>query len=525
MSLRACLLTVGLIVVGAGDARAFVKACHQGVTVEALDVVGWPNGQSPPAASAQERHIVHEASIDIPQRARNPWAISMLLGNQYNDQGHHDLKDLVALAQFAARPETQRDHCLRGPTDDGENGSRTALGACKAFMLEEVRLALGDGATPDLAALEEVKLHLVFRGSIDVPLNRYAFHMGRASHALQDSFTHTFRTPDLARVRTVLNWVDWLHGEPDYEEARDGFQHLSPLDDCDSGSKGGPERRATAHEATVEFLAAVSDDAGGRSGRLARAEEVLDRWLALEPGCTADNGWCGAPEVDQKPGFFGCAVVTGRAERSGLLLLLVAAVVALGFRRRQWPLAAVLIVGLVSNASAEDVKGGIVPKATPAEQVRLEARPLGAVIRGGFALDNAAANGGVGIRYDFGKIFTAGLDVEYNPWISIEQRRTAPGTTNVYATGIYRLGVRDYLELRITAGLGISILNFDTFAARKGSVGPYASISPLGVAFRMGSRWRFIVDPAELVFAVPQPRGIPLAYRQHRFSLGLQANF
>jgi hypothetical protein len=90
---------------------------------------------------------------------------------------------------------------------------------------------------------------------------------------------------------------------------------------------------------------------------------------------------------------------------------------------------------------------------------------------------------------------------------------------------IFRLDVRDYLELHVTLGAGISVLLFDTFAARSGSFGPYFAISPLGVAFRMTSRLRLVVEPAEIVLPVPQTRGIPLVYRQHRLSVALQANF
>jgi hypothetical protein len=41
----------------------------------------------------------------------------------------------------------------------------------------------------------------------------------------------------------------------------------------------------------------------------------------------------------------------------------------------------------------------------------------------------------------------------------------------------------------------------------------------------MGSHLRFIVDPAELAVPIPQTTGIPLIYRQHRFSVAVQANF
>ena len=99
------------------------------------------------------------------------------------------------------------------------------------------------------------------------------------------------------------------------------------------------------------------------------------------------------------------------------------------------------------------------------------------------------------------------------------------GDANAAAVGVYRLDVRDYIELRATLAAGVSVLMFDTWAAKKGTMGPFFAISPLGVAIRMNSRLRLVIDPAELVFAVPQTAGIPLVYRQHRFAVAVQANF
>ncbi|MES1208876.1 MAG: hypothetical protein ABUS79_23300 [Pseudomonadota bacterium] len=114
---------------------------------------------------------------------------------------------------------------------------------------------------------------------------------------------------------------------------------------------------------------------------------------------------------------------------------------------------------------------------------------------------------------------------QLDPWFSIDSSHQVLGATNVYAVGVYRLDVRDYLEARFTLGVGISVRNFDTWAARAGSVGPYVAVSPLGIAIRAGSHVRFIVDPGEIAIPIPQTTGIPLIYRQHRFSFGVQTNF
>jgi hypothetical protein len=527
-------LALGIVAAGlasAAPARGFVENCHQGITSEALDQGGWPLGLSPPPLTGDDRYLVQEVPFYVPERARNPWALAALMGNQFTDQGSVRGNDLVALAELAARPELQREHCLRSPGDDGPDGDRQALAACKAFILEQVQQALGPDSAPDLQRRETVRMTLVFRGKVNIPVNQYGFHLGRALHALQDSFTHTFREPDGGhKVRTVLNWVEWLHGGSSYNEARDGFQHVTPLDNCNVEAVGGLERRATALEASSELAAALADDSGAREGRLARAEQVIDRWFLQQTGCTAENGWCDAPERNLKTGY-GCATVPGRPRPLGLLWLVAVGLLFGRLLRRSTAvtgLAVALAIPWLFGAAvarAEEIKGDVIKKATPEEQRELESKPLGIILRGGLAIDNAAANAGVGVRWDLNKYFTVGVDAEYNPWISLEERRTANGTTNIYAVGLWRLNIRDYLELHAKLGAGMSIMMFDTFAAKQGSIGPFASVSPLGVAFRMGARWRFLVDPGELVFAVPQLKGIPLVYRQHRFSIGLQANF
>lgn len=203
----------------------------------------------------------------------------------------------------------------------------------------------------------------------------------------------------------------------------------------------------------------------------------------------------------------------GRARRGGATLVAALVVLGLGAQAR------------AEEAARGETKGAVIAKATPEEQRKLEAHPFGLLVQGGFSLDNAGYDLGIGMRYDLGRMLTVGLSVDYSPWLSLETRRTALGTTDVYGVIVYRLDVRDYLELRATGGAGVSILMFDTFAARKGSIGPYFALSPLGVGIRMNGQLRLLIDPAQLIVSIPQTTGIPLAYREHRFSVALQANF
>ena len=315
-AMSALLGAVSVLAV-ARPAAAFVTACHQAITTDALDAGLWPLGMASPPLSRDFVLLENELSIDVAPRVHSYWSLGVLLGNEHVDVGPYDIGDVSALAEYAAQPELQPSHCLRAPADDGAAGDASALAACKADILDELSTALGDADPPDLTITEPVRLHLVFRGDADIPLTRFSFHLGRAIHTLQDSFGHAFRSPDERHVRSVLNWVDWLKkGSGGYVAARDGFQHLYALDQCDSATLGALDRRAAALEATSELIAAVSDDNGGRAGRLARAAAVVDGWFAVDETCTADNHWCDAPE-QKLVSVAGCAVAPGRFSRAG----------------------------------------------------------------------------------------------------------------------------------------------------------------------------------------------------------------
>jgi hypothetical protein len=174
---------------------------------------------------------------------------------------------------------------------------------------------------------------------------------------------------------------------------------------------------------------------------------------------------------------------------------------------------------------AADGKGGVVAKAEPEEQRALISRRFGVLAGGGIAIDDGGYQLLVGARYDISRTITVGANAEYSPWISFATRRTSAGTTNFYAVGIYRWAVRDYLELRLTLGAGVSALAFDTWAAQRGSVGPYFAVTPIGVGMRMTGHLRLLIDPGEFALEIPQTRGIPMIYREHRFTVAIQANF
>ncbi|MDP3213883.1 MAG: hypothetical protein Q8S73_07250, partial [Deltaproteobacteria bacterium] len=276
---------------------AFSHGCHEEITRVALGGVGWPRAERPPTTPADDGpRLARDLPFDPPDDARDPWSLALLLGARDNDLHGYAANEFQELAAVHAAPDDQREHCLRAPTDDGPEGDRAALAACRGFILEEVALAVGGGDEVDLRATATARVTLPFSGRRDARVQRYGWHMGRALHALQDSFSHTLRSPDLRRVRHVLNFADPAQGNG-YDEARDGHDHIAALDGCDAASAIEARRAAVATEASAELLRAVVEGPGGAPIRVARAAAVVDAWFVVEPGCVFANRYCAAPEL------------------------------------------------------------------------------------------------------------------------------------------------------------------------------------------------------------------------------------
>ena len=119
--------------------------------------------------------------------------------------------------------------------------------------------------------------------------------MGQAIHAIEDSFTHTYRTPDSTKITVTLNWIDKVNGN--LVESRDGPAHAAELDRCDDPDALRTTRHALAMQAATGVLHATLDPTlspGPEDGR--RRAPCSTTYVSYSPGCTYDNGWCNAPE-------------------------------------------------------------------------------------------------------------------------------------------------------------------------------------------------------------------------------------
>ena len=429
---------------------------------------------------------------------------------------------------------------------------------------------------PDPANRVPLAIELSVRGQVNPMLPRFYVMMGRALHTVQDGFTHSWRTSDRMRVTVVLNWID--NAENRLEESRDGPPHASELDRCDDPDETRRMNRELATRASVELFRAALDTTLSRAQKEQAIDVVLDRYFTHEPGCTAANGWCDAPERAYADDEQGCSCRTADGGRNGdgaavLGLLVVGAAASRRTgkrpgRRSRAPLVVgvVAVLGLAPSiasaqtpadeASGKDPEGkGVVEEASPGaskdtptkknekgekvvsvgegespvlvvpkDDARLESgSKFGGQLFAGVSYDNPAAVAGGGVRFQFAGQWLLGLDAEWNPFYQTHRKRFTKGTANVYLTLIRRWPMRfERVTLRTTLNLGASYLLYDLFGAPAGSIGPFLGITFMGLEWKATRSLYVIFDPTSIAIPVPQVSGAPFGYPQYRFTIGLQ---
>ncbi len=498
--------------------------CHERITIEAITAEGWPDAVSPVGLSAKEQLIVQGLPVGLADKILDSLTLALVIGCRDNDLEGVRPNDLTALSKLHADPQGQEAHCLRGPEDDGPTGDVTAIKRCREFILEELSLA---SRSAEMAATSPVSVWLAFDGQVNVELSRFGFHLGRALHTLQDSFSHCFRSSDGLRIQHVLNYVDWAQGD-DATLEKDGYPHLSTLDLCDGRTAPRRKRVAMALEASRALLLAVKTKAPEQ--RSTRIKQVLDRYLSYQPGCTAANDFCDAPEQYETAGC-GCRAAPERpgALAGGLIVLLA----IWAWRRRSGArkrVNGVLLLALLCASQGADADQltatatravadqAMVAPETPLKTTSPAVGNFALHLALGGALDEGALVFGLGLRWRPTARLSAGITVEYNPWFSTDAVRLAPGALNIYASVAWRWINLAPLDLRTTAHAGVSALLFDMVSAEAGSVGPYFGLSLLGIALHLGPHWNILLEPADGALPIPSVQGVPGIYLPYRFT-------
>jgi uncharacterized protein (TIGR03382 family) len=531
----------------------FTSGCHERLTSEALRAVRLEVvAAGPLSLTADERALVEDLEFTPNPDMRDLGAATLLVGVRDNDLKGRASDDLTLLATVHGDPNNQDEHCLRSQSQDEPTGSAAALADCRTFIRGRVVEALaGLDATgaPDPSRRTSLPLHLSLRGSIDASLPTYYVRIGQAMHAIQDSFSHTYRTLDGMEITVILNWIDEANGT--LVESRDGPGHASALDVCDDPDALRTTRRTLATEASA-LLRATLGPATSPDQKLAAVDALLDTYLGDSPGCTYDNAWCAAPEAQykDKPAKLlgGCSSGGGGEALAGVGVLLALAVRP---RRRASlgallaPLACLVALALpAGRAQAEPADPAPATEAPDAQPAVGEpnAPPAPVVVPvvqpgprdpnegawGGYlglagSVDKPAAAIQLGLRRKLSSHWTVGWDVEWNPWVSLYGPNTVrAGVASTYGTVILRFPLAyEAFNLRTTLNLGASYLLFDLYGAPKGSIGLYGAISPLGVEWKVSRLFFLILNPISIAVPVPQLHGVPLTYPQYRATLGL----
>jgi hypothetical protein len=519
---------------------AATDGCHEKLTTRAWNSVReeLPETTAPLASRGDDAALIADVPFSVPSSMDHIGGVTLLLGVRDNDLKEHGPTDLKNLAPEASDPKTQHEHCLRAPGQDEPGGSAEAVESCRNYirdMLLSSLDGLDEQGMPDTRKRETLKVSLAIRDEIDVEVPKFFVRAGRALHAIQDSFTHTFRRENSGKITVVLNWVDYTNNTLD--EAVDGPPHASELDVCDAADEIRTERRQFAQDASSEALMAVLEPAT-TSAKEAAIDSMLDRYVAYDEtaDCSLENNWCDAPERQYGSPTLGCAY-GGVMPRGGLLALApLVGLALLRLRRRRSLVAAATLAGALvlghSAAARADDKSGPIDGPASALAGESDSATVGKIERAGAffgrlavgaSYDNAALSGGLGIRYQFSRNWMIGLDGEWNPYIATSPGKIRSGSANAYISIVRRFQLRwETVNVRSTASVGGSMLLFDLVGADKYSVGPYFGVSFLGAEIKAARGFYVTIDPTYIAIPIPSVTGVPFMYAQYRFMVGIE---
>lgn len=425
--------------------------------------------------------------------------LSTLLGVRSPDTEGHSVSNLNSLRRIHADPsdEGQYAHALRGIGDDGPEGDAAAVEGTRRVIQGLIVQARDHALRPPAEQIIVVPVSLDFYGIVDVEVWAPAYYLGRAMHAMQDSFSHTLRSPDFAQVVSVFNYVEAISGE--LKEGRDGLAHSDKMDSCGSDTAPLVAQAEVASAALLEAAVAAfiaQDDAP--------IVAMLDEWLTYAGGCTLENGYCDSDwlSVARKDatgpylGPLACSARPGApAGWAGLLMCAV----LLGLRRR-WLIALVCLAPATSAAQANVQVDAHVSLLSDAPGRSILASTHGFSARGGWRWGRWGAYG----------LF------ERNFWIATEQTGGTHG-------GVANAGIGGealFAEGRVRASFvaGVSVLREATALHDRGQVGGFTILRPLGIRWQTAPHVYVLLDPITAAVVSPvleKPRILMLQYRTH----------
>ena len=156
-----------------------------------------------------------------------------------------------------------------------------------------------------------------------------------------------------------------------------------------------------------------------------------------------------------------------------------------------------------------------VPEPGPTDRSR---PTFGAYLGGSASATDPALAAALGVRLRVNSHWTFGIDVEWNPWISINgDDKVHAGALNIYGAAILRMPLAyQAFNLRVTANLGASRTLIDLYGIPKGTTGFFGAFYPLGLEWKASRLFYVIVNPLGVAAPIPQLRDIPFWYPQYR---------
>jgi len=538
--------------------------CHEKITTAAFRATRATVSTAPPIMPTRDEAALIDDVQFVPPAdfARDLAAMSLLLGVRDNDLKGNNPLDSLQLVQVHGNPDTQQEHCIRSGSDDGLAGDTAALDNCRSFIhtrIAEALEGLGSDGTVDPDKRMELAIYVSFAGRVHPMLPTTYVKLGQAVHALEDGFTHTYRTADGLTVTTVMNWIDYVSNagaSPD----RDGPAHLAALDQCQSTNPLIQRNYALAVTAATALMEIALDPTRTNDDKLVAVDALTAQYLSYQPGCTLANNYCNAVEPAVPDVSIGC----NASRPTGLVLpLLIVLGLVLRRRARLASLALVMVASVANAQPAPDAPPApteaptdpnapavpVAPTEKPADataveqghepgrdektptvaevaQVR-EDKQLGSPFGFQFMLGGSFVHGGAATsiagRYRIDENWLIGLDAEWNPWITTAPWSAKAGVASLYATVIHRWPMKfDRVNLRTTLSLGASTLLFDVYGAPKYDIGPFAGFVPLGIDYDLGNSVRIVFDPLGVEVPIPHIGLIPLYYEQFRTMIGIQ---
>jgi MYXO-CTERM domain-containing protein len=552
-------------------ANAISVGCHEGITAQALrNVRAQLATAAPLPATSDEQALIADVQFTPDPDMKDLGGISLLLGVRDNDLKGQGADDLSALAEVHGNPSNQEEHCLRAPDQDEPGGTAAAVSSCRAFILSRVSEAIAGldaSGMPDINNRTGLLVTLSLRGQVTAPLPTYYIRMGQAIHAVEDSFTHTYRTPDEMQITVTLNWIDQVDGT--LVESRDGPGHALALDNCADLDPIRTKRHQLAAAAATALLQTTLDPTQTTAQKMTAVNAVLDQYLSYSPGCTYGNAWCNAVEVDYaNPSGCACSAGGGGGGLAAGLGALALLLVLLARRARRTSIIALtgcllLLASPPAHAQAETTTT-VVPAPTPGAPPTVERKVVtpetttttvtapttpdpngpppptlvpvkepgpasknslafGGYLGASASIDKASIAGTLGARLRVSKHWTFGIDGEWNPWLAYTGTTIRSGVFNLYGTAMLRFPLAyENFNLRISASAGTSYLLMNLYGAPSGTTGIYIGGTPLALEWKLSRRFYLIIAPINISLPVPQLHGVPLIYQEYRTTLGFE---